>query len=360
MSIPLRKSALEAWVRDKIGLPGHRELTRKALTAYQIRKLRATIDYVKTRSPFYKRYLADRSAHAIRCPQDLADWPLIEARDLRQDPAAFLCVSQSALERVVTLRDMKNGTNPARLFFTAGDLELSVDFFHQSMAGLVTRRQRVLILLPGRLPHSVGDLLARALGRLEAIAYLDEVHDPEAALEIVSKHRIDSLIGAPTQVAAMARHARAAELVRGRLRSIWLGTREAPRAVIDEIAHRFGCPVFVHYGMAEMCPGAGVQCTAREGFHLREADLLIEIIDPQSGRPLADGRPGELVFTTLTRAGMPLVRYRTGVMAAIMTAPCPCGSVLRRLALAEGLYYNSPKPQFWKIAVKPVDVRTGF
>ncbi len=335
MSIPLRISPLETWVRGKIGLPGHRELTRKALAAYQTRKLRATIHYVKTRSPFYKRCLAGRSADAIQCPQDLADWPLTEARDLRQNPTAFLCVSQSALERVVTLRDVKDGTNPARLFFTAGDLRLSVDFFHQSMAGQVTPGQRVLILLPGRLPHSVGDLLVRALSRIEAIAYLDEGHDPEAALETVFKRRIDSLIGAPAQVAAMARLPRAAELGGGRLRSIWLGSREAARAVIDEIAHRFGCPVFVHYGVAEMCPGAGVQCSARDGFHLREADLLIEIIDPQSGRPLADGRRGELVFTTLTRAGMPLVRYRTGVTAAIMTAPCPCGSVLRRLARVE-------------------------
>ncbi len=82
--------------------------------------------------------------------------------------------------------------------------------------------------------------------------------------------------------------------------------------------------------------GGGVSCAAHAGYHLREADLLFEIVDPGSGQPVADGQMGEVVFTTLTRRTMPLIRYRTGNLASWITTPCPCGSVLRRLGWVQG------------------------
>ena len=88
--------------------------------------------------------------------------------------------------------------------------------------------------------------------------------------------------------------------------------------------------------MTETGLGGGVECAVRDGYHLREADLLFEIVDPESGRPVPDGEFGEVVFTTLTRRGMPLVRYRTGDRSCFLTAPCPCGTVLRRLGRVTG------------------------
>jgi len=83
--------------------------------------------------------------------------------------------------------------------------------------------------------------------------------------------------------------------------------------------------------MTEMGLGGGVDCEARCGYHLREADMLFEIIDPVSGECLPDGEYGEVVFTTLTRRGMPLIRYRTGDVSRFLTEPCPCGTRLRTL-----------------------------
>jgi phenylacetate-CoA ligase len=77
--------------------------------------------------------------------------------------------------------------------------------------------------------------------------------------------------------------------------------------------------------------GGGVDCRARAGYHLREADLLFEIIDPVTGRPVPDGESGEVVFSTLTRQAMPLLRYRTGDLSRIIPEPCPCGTSLRRM-----------------------------
>jgi hypothetical protein len=94
----------------------------------------------------------------------------------------------------------------------------------------------------------------------------------------------------------------------------------------------WGCRVFNHYGMTEMGLGGGVECAALAGYHLREADLLFEVVDPESGEVLPEGEEGEVVFTTLTRRGMPLIRYRTGDIARFIPEPCPCGTVLKRLS----------------------------
>jgi phenylacetate-coenzyme A ligase PaaK-like adenylate-forming protein len=88
--------------------------------------------------------------------------------------------------------------------------------------------------------------------------------------------------------------------------------------------------------MTEMGLGGAVDCRARSGGHIREADLYVEIVDPDTGRPLPDGEQGELVFTTLTRTGMPLIRYRSGDLSRFIPEPCPCGTVLRRLAWVKG------------------------
>jgi phenylacetate-coenzyme A ligase PaaK-like adenylate-forming protein len=105
---------------------------------------------------------------------------------------------------------------------------------------------------------------------------------------------------------------------------------------VSEIERAWGCAVFNHYGMTEMGLGAAVDCRALAGYHIREADLYFEIVNPQTGAPVPDGTMGEVVFTTLTRKGMPLVRYRTGDLSRFLPEPCPCGTVLKRLEWVRG------------------------
>lgn len=83
--------------------------------------------------------------------------------------------------------------------------------------------------------------------------------------------------------------------------------------------------------MTEMGLGGGVECQARRGYHLREVDLYFEIVNPATGEAVADGESGEIVFTTLSRRGMPLIRYRTGDLSRFVPGICPCGTVLKTL-----------------------------
>jgi phenylacetate-coenzyme A ligase PaaK-like adenylate-forming protein len=334
MSVP--RTPLESWIKTKMGLPQTQALTRQVLTAYQLEKLRATLEYVKRRSPFYRRRLADHDPRRLGCLQDLAQLPLTTADDLRGDPMAFLCISQSGVERVVTLPTRCADDRPKRLFFSAADLDLAADFFQHGFSTAVAPGQRMLILMPCERPGSVGDLLARGLARhgVETTAH-GPMHASESAVEAILAERVDCLVGTPAEMTELARYSGAVRIPTGQIKSVWLGTQNARRTPIEEISRFWGCPVYQHYGVAEMCPGGGVECVARDGFHLREADLVTEIVDPETARPVGEGAFGEVVVTTITREAMPLIRYRTGHTGTLNSDPCTCGSVVQRLTLIQ-------------------------
>ncbi len=132
------------------------------------------------------------------------------------------------------------------------------------------------------------------------------------------------------------RHRDAGTIPGGRIKTVLLSADYVPAAIVREIEHAWGCHVFNHYGMTEMGLGAAVDCKALSGYHVREADLYFEIIDPETGYPLPDGETGEVVFSTLTRTGMPLIRYRTGDLSRFVPEPCPCGTILKRLDWVRG------------------------
>jgi phenylacetate-CoA ligase len=331
-----RTTPLENWIYARI--KGHREdtgkLTRSLIENYQIQKVREILAMVIEKSPFYRQRLRGLDIAKLRSLKDLRHLPFTTPADIRRDPLQFLCVSPGHIKRVVTLKSSGTTGLPKRLFFTAADQELTRDFFHHGMSTLVQPGDKVLILLPGHVPGNVGDLLADGLRRMqvEPIPY-GVVRDPENVLEIMVREQVDSLVGIPTQVLAVARYSQSRRGNRQvRLKSALLSTDHVPDIIVRTLEETWGCQVFNHYGMTEMGLGGGVECEARAGYHLREADLLFEIINPASGEVLPESEEGEVVFTTLTRQGMPLIRYRTGDMARFIPLPCPCGTVLKRMS----------------------------
>ena len=326
----LPTNPLDAWTAQQIGRPGAL-LTRAKLVAYQLHQLRQTLAWAKAKSPFYRRRLADFDAARLTTLDALRELPFTSADDLRTNDPPLLCVSQSEVCRIVTLETSATSGPAKRIFFTAHDQMATLDFFDHGMRVLTRPGDRVLILFPGERPGSVGDLLAQALSRQGAtpIAY-GWPQDLAAAAAALHRERPDVVVGAPVPLLAVARHA-AATGRPVRVRSVLLSADQASAAVRRGLAQLWGCEIFEHYGMTEMGLGGGVDCAAHAGYHLRESELLVEIVDPASGHAVADGDPGELVFTTLTRRGMPLVRYRSGDISRRLTGACACGSPLARL-----------------------------
>lgn len=290
--------------------------------------MQETFAWARTKSSFYRRHFAGLSEREFHSLGDLQRIPFITAEDIAQNPLHFLCVSQGEINRVVTLQTSGTTGMPKRIYFTREDQELTVDFFHWAMSTMVGPGWRVLMLLPGELPGSVGDLLAAALKRLGADGVPHGlVREPCQTLDVMESERIDALVGIPVQVLALARHSKG----RAAPRRVLLSVDHVPESIKEELHSIWGCEVYTHYGMTEMGFGGGMECEGRNGYHLREADLYFEIVDPETGNAVPDGEPGEVVFTTLTRRGMPLIRYRTGDISRFVAEPCPCGTVLKTL-----------------------------
>jgi phenylacetate-CoA ligase len=99
-----------------------------------------------------------------------------------------------------------------------------------------------------------------------------------------------------------------------------------------EIENRYGMKAYDIYGLTEIIgPGVSFECEAQEGLHINEDLFYPEIIDPETGKVLPPGEKGELVFTTLTKEGTPLLRYRTRDITYLMPQPCSCGRTTVRM-----------------------------
>jgi phenylacetate-coenzyme A ligase PaaK-like adenylate-forming protein len=327
----LKRTPLEAWIAGKIAASSSMPLRPEDLAAYQLQKLRETIEYAARRSPFYREKLREFAPAELNSLSDLARLPFTTCEELREENPRFLAVSQDEISRVVTLSSSGTTGTPKRVFFTADDQQLAVDFFQCGTGNLAAPGDRVLVLLPWKTPGSVGDLLAEGISLFGAVPVRHGMISGLAeALERLTAEKISSVIGLPVQVFALARYGEAVG-ASPRLRSVALVSDHVPTCIVAELKRLWHCEVFQHYGATEMGLGGGVDCQAHAGYHLREADLYFEIVNPESGQPAPPGETGEVVFTTLTRRGMPLIRYRTGDLSRMLTAPCACGSLLRRL-----------------------------
>ena len=331
MTTALAITPLDAWIAEKIGATGGR-LTKEQLASYQLARLQETIVRAQSLSPFYHQHLAKSKLALLTRLEELADYPFTTAADVTEHAIEMVCGSQSQINRVVTLATSGTTGSPKRVYFSKSDQQLTIDFFGCGMSTLVGPSDKTLILLPGERPGSVGDLLFQGLLSIGVmpVAY-GLVQNLAAAVQRMCHEQATCLVGVPVQILAMARYWEKWGKSNWAPRCALLSTDYVPATIVGELRRIWNCEVYEHYGMTEMGLGGGLECAAHSGYHLREADLYFEIIDPGSTRLLPDGEYGEVVFTTLTRQGMPLIRYRTGDISRFIPEQCPCGSILRRL-----------------------------
>ena len=105
----------------------------------------------------------------------------------------------------------------------------------------------------------------------------------------------------------------------------------------ERIEKEMNIQAFDVYGLTELCgPGVSIECPEHNGLHIWEDNFIVETIDPDSGEVLNTGEEGELVFTALTKTGLPMLRYRTRDISIINTEKCECGRTHARMARVTG------------------------
>ena len=346
---------LDLWLARQCGARSSGELPGRLAIA-QTALLRSTLRQA-VRGAFYAARLRECKLD-ITSVGDLERLPFTTAEDLR-NWGDFLCVSQGDVQRMVTLHTSGTTGQPKRLAFTDEDLARTRDFFAVGMSQLVGAGQRLAVLLPGaERPDGVADLLRQALSAagVEVLAPPPEVHaapapdagscveaggEPcsmpppgKALAQWLEQAKPHCLVAAPAQLALLLKYFphRGPQGLAGILTS----AEPLDDALGLALRRAWQCEILDHYGLTETAYGCAVECRAHQGFHVRELDVLIEIVDISGRKILAQGEEGEVVITTLQRQAMPLVRYRTGDVACLLTAPCACGSPLRRLGPVRG------------------------
>ncbi len=321
-------SPLESQVLRDTGCSNHAQLE-----TWQMARLRETITYARRESGFYRNILRGVDESELKTRQDLSVLPFTNSEQLRKYGAQWLCCPSSRVERVVTLKTSGTTAEPKRVFFTETDLERTIVFFEHGMTELIEKNDTVGILMPSAQSGSVGDLLSRALLRIPAAPVpLGPVSDIAQSYDAVRRAGCDCIVGIPVQVLALAEYgSRQPREQRAHLRSVLLSADTTPEALIRRVAELTGGEVFTHFGMTELGFGGAVECREHNGCHVRENDIIAEVVDQKTGRPIPDGQIGELVFTTLRREAMPFIRYRSGDMGRLITERCGCGSCLYRI-----------------------------
>jgi phenylacetate-coenzyme A ligase PaaK-like adenylate-forming protein len=332
---------VDDWIAKKISLPDGQALTRDAIEAWQFRKLRETVEYVRAKSPFYRERLstvfesgtAPASIASLDCIEIL---PFTTSADIARAGTAMVCVPASEVGRIVTLPTTGTTGAPKRVWFTEADQELMTDYIRHGLQIMTGPGDVFIVLMPCERPGSVGDLVSIGVERIGSRALRVGAIPPDGSrdefvLDIMRREGVSTGLATAHTAARLAKKSEGDAIIRKNMRTILLSAQYVSDEEKEAIERIWGCVVYEHYGMTEMGLGGAMACEARIGYHTREADLLFEIIDPVTGKILPDGEYGEVVFTTLTRQAMPLIRYRTGDFSRWLPGPCACGSVLKRL-----------------------------
>lgn len=318
-------SMVTKWVAEKTGLSEN--LNPVTLKKWQQNKLNDVVEYCRTKTRFY----SDKLGSTTELTNLLFTYP----SDLANDPSAFLAIPQSKVARVSTHANSGTTNRKKRIFFSDADLERTKAFFAVGMSDIVNKNESAGILISSETENSLGSLLKESLERIGVKSKIAGTINNARDASQVSRGA-DCLVGMPSEIFYLCKTAPDIKP-----KSVLLAGDIAPQAIIKWIQEIWGCQVFTHYGHSEFGFGCAVDCTLHDGLHLRDADNIFEIINPETNQPASLGEVGEITVTTLSNEAMPLIRYRTGNLARMLSKPCKCGSPLHRLSNIEGRISNN-------------------
>jgi phenylacetate-CoA ligase len=310
-------------------------LPRERLRALQLERLRATVTRVLDRQPLGAERLAKAGVSEVASLDDLARLPFTWKSDLRDTyPFGLLAVPREQVLRV----HASSGSHgkPTVVGYTRADLD--------AWAELMARCMTMAGVRPGMVVHNANGygLFTGGLGFHDGAERIGATVVPASGgfssrqAMLLSDLGARVLVSTPSYALAIAQAVRDAGL-EPRLELGLFGGEPFSEAMRAQIERELGLRAVAFYGLSEMCgPGVAAECRAREGLHVQEDHFLVEVVDPDSGAQLPDGAEGELVFSTLVKEALPLIRYRTGDIGSIETTPCACGRTSARITELRG------------------------
>lgn len=316
-------------------------MPREQIEALQLERLKYIVKYCYDNIPLYTKRLTDcgvGDGSKIKTLSDIEYIPFTTKDDFRDNyPFGLSAVPMKDIVRI----HASSGTTgkPTVGVYTKEDLEIWSDCVARvAMAGGVTADDVVQISFGyGLFTGALG--LHYGLEKIGVTVIPASSGNTEKQLMMMRDYGVTGLVATPSYALYLSECVKDAgyPLSDYSLKLGILGSEPCTPAMRSQIESNFGIRVSDNYGMTELGgPGVSGDCEARNGMHFAEDHFLPEIIDTETGKRLGEGEVGELVITTLTRKGMPVLRYRTKDITKISYEPCSCGRTHARMAKTMG------------------------
>jgi phenylacetate-CoA ligase len=319
---------------NEIWNPEYETMKRDELRELQFKRLQMTLRWTYENVPFHRdRWTAMKLKPGdIRSLEDLGKLPFTVKSDFKAAyPYGLFALS---LEKVIRIHSSSGTTsNPTVVGYSRGDLNTWSELCARvAVAGGARSHDVAQISFEYGLTTGAFGMHA-GLERVGVTVVPASTGNTQRQLQIMRDFRTTVLVGTPSYAMHIADMAPRLgfDLNALDLRVALLGAEPWTNHMREELERRTGMSASDIYGLSEVIgPGVSYECWNKDGLHVSEDHFLVEVVDPATGEPVPEGTEGELVFTSLTKEALPVIRYRSGDLASISDRPCACGRVFAR------------------------------
>ena len=307
----------------------------------QLKELKGLIKHCYENSAFYKKKLdgAGLKPESIRSLDDLTKIPFTVKSDLKDNyPFGMVAVK---VDEIVEIHASSGTTgNPIVGAYTKGDMDVWQELMARSIYTAGGRRQDTIHIAYGYGLFTGGLGFHYGAQKLGAKIVPASGGMTQRQIKLMKDLGVTILACTPSFAVYLA-ETMAQEDVDPRkdlkLRLGMFGAEPWSDKLRERIEKDLGISAFDVYGLTELCgPGVAVECAEHKGLHIWEDHFIVETIDSDTGEVLSPGEEGEIVFTGLTKRGLPMLRYRTRDISKIETETCACGRTHARMMRVHG------------------------
>ncbi|MGN0576441.1 MAG: phenylacetate--CoA ligase family protein [Ruminococcus sp.] len=314
-------------------------MPRKKIEELQLERLKHLVDYCINNVPFYNKRLTEAgvTAEKIKTLSDIQYIPYTNKSDIR-DNYPFGLFGQP-MKNIVRLHASSGTTGkPTVVGYTRNDIENWSDCMARICCAAGATDEDIVQIAFGYGLFTGALGLHYGLEKLGATVVPTSSGNTEKQIMFLQDFQTTALVSTPSYAQYMAEKAKEMGVIdKINLKLGLFGSEGCTVEMRDQIEKALGLFVTDNYGMSElMGPGVAGDCRERCGMHINEDHFYAEIIDSNTGEVLPKGSQGELVVTTLTKEGIPMLRYRTKDITQIDYEPCKCGRTFVRMAKVKG------------------------
>jgi len=320
--------------------PDIESMSREKLAELQLERLRETIKLCEEMVPFYRKKLREKGVtwRDIKALEDIKLLPFTTKDDLRENyPFGMFAVPIKDIVRI----HASSGTTgqPTVVGYTSMDIENWSELMARSLVAGMADRSDIIQVAYGYGLFTGGLGFHYGVERLGASAIPVSGGNTKRQIRLMVDLGTSVLCCTPSYALFMAETAEemGIDFKELKLKSGIFGAEPWSDRMRDKIERLLNLSAFDVYGISEvMGPGVSIECENKQGLHIFEDAFLPEVIDPVKGESLPVGEQGELVFTTINKKGMPLIRYRTRDITSLEDSLCPCGRTHIRMRRVRG------------------------